>query len=131
MFLAFWPSTKWWARKFSHVSVLKFENETWTLVDVDRHAVTIRSLYKRSDVDQMWSELSGTVIVHVPEGDGRAFFSPLSCVSFAKHAAGIRSRALLPDGLFRDLCRNNAEIVHDGRRQASGIAAAAQPAPQG
>lgn len=102
------------------------------MVDVDRNGVSIKTFYTRADVDRMWAELSGTVIFSVDEAPGSSFFSPLTCVSFARHATGVPSRALLPDGLYRDLLRVKAEKVHDGRRRRTERnTAATQPADQG
>ena len=131
-FLAFSPKKKghWWGRRFGHVSLIGFENETWVNLDLQKSKVDVRAFYTFEDTNDYLSYLLAhfTVLKFGPAlPKSHSFFAPMTCVSFAKHVLGVRSSALLPDGLFRILIRKyNAEIMYaaedagrDGSPEAS------------
>lgn len=115
----FHPKEKrhWWARRFSHVSLAGYHNETWVQLDLGRPGVDIRTFYAHDEVHGYLSYLTGHhTVLRFGEavGPGRRFGRPMTCVGFVKHVLGVRSRALLPDGLFTTLIRdNNAVIVNE------------------
>jgi len=119
-FVVFHPKERrhWWAKKFSHVSLSGFSNETWTNVDLGRTGVDIRVFYARDEVHDYLTYLTGhhTVLRFGKAIEpGRCFLSPMTCVGFVKHTLGVRSRALLPDQLFESLIRvNNAVMMNEG-----------------
>lgn len=112
----FHPSKKWWARRFSHVSVAGWSNETWVHLDLSSDAFVAEVLYAYDEVnDFLGKMLLNTTIVKV-RGEPRksSYMRPMTCVNFVKHVIGLPSRALLPDALFHDLVRNHSgEIMNE------------------
>lgn len=108
----------WWARRFSHVSLAGWTNETWIHLDLGRSEVDLRAFYAHDDVnDYLSSLLTHYTVVKFGAVDtpGQSFMRPLTCVSFVKHVLGVRSRALLPDQLFRILkSQYGAETLNEG-----------------
>jgi hypothetical protein len=114
----FHPGKRFWSRKFSHVSLAGYSNDTWLHLDVQLGGMNVASIYHHDEVEQYLSFLIAnyTVVRFGParEAPSRAFFSPLTCVSFVKHVIRPRSSALRPDRLFRDLVRNEgAEVLNE------------------
>lgn len=118
-YAVFAPKKKhhWWARKFGHVSLLAYSNDTWTHIDLHRHRVDVRTFYAHDEVRDGLSFLLhyNTILKVGPAKDVSHFYMPLTCVTFVKHTLGIPSRALRPDALYRTLVHDhNAEIVNEG-----------------
>lgn len=113
----FHPEPKWWARHHSHVSLAGFSNDTWLHLDLHSSGTSIASIYHYDEVQDFLSFLLTyyTVVRFGPTiAEKRHFLRPMSCVSFVKHTLGVRSSALLPDGLLRDLVRNyGAEVLNE------------------
>ena len=114
-FVIFHPKEKkhWWARKYCHVSLAGFSNETWTQLDLGRSGVDVRTFYTHEDVQGYLSYLTAHhVVLRFGEalGDGNQFLLPMNCVQFVKHTLGVRSRALLPDQLFKILIREHNAV---------------------
>lgn len=61
-----------------------------------------------------------TAVVKFPtqEGGGLRARIGLWCVTATKHALGLRSSALRPKALFRDLVSEGAEVVFENGRQS-------------
>lgn len=120
-FVAFHPkrSEHWWARTYGHVSLAGFEDDTWINLDLRPNFFDATPIYKFEERNNFLSYLCAySTVLKFGESlsDQSQFFRPMSCVSLTKHVLGVRSRALLPDGLFRDL-RNNysAEIMNEAQ----------------
>ena len=120
-FVAFHPKRPehWWARTFGHVSLAGYDNDTWVNLDLRREACNVTPIFKLEERVDFLSYLTAhsTVLKFGPSIKSAShFLRPMSCVSMTKHVLGVRSRALLPDSLFRDL-RNNysAEIMNEGQ----------------
>lgn len=105
-----------WSRRFRHVSLAGFSDGTWFHLDLTRRGVSASMIYRYDEVDDFLTYLLANYTV-VRFGSGQIaphFLAPMSCVSFVKHALGIRSGALLPDALFRNLTRNyGCEVIND------------------
>lgn len=121
-FVIFHPAQgEWWTRKFRHVSLAGYANETWLHIDVQRKGVGVAAIYSHDEVTDFLSFLLAhyTVVKFGPAlGNSRHFLQPMSCVSFVKHTLGVRSGALRPDGLFRTLVQNYGSEVQ-GETQRS------------
>lgn len=106
----------WWARTYGHVALLGFSNETWVHLDLYREAVDVVPFFTHDEAnDRLSYALTHFTVLKfgTAKPKSRAFFRPLTCVSFVKQVLGVRSCALLPDGLFRSLIRDyGAEIVN-------------------
>lgn len=122
----FHPGKRFWSRQFSHVSLAGYSNDTWLHLDAQLGGMNVASIYHHDEVDQYLKFLLAnyTVVRFGPAraAPSRAFFTPLTCVSFVKHVIRPRSSALRPDGLFRDLVRNEGAKVmnesEEGRRDS-------------
>lgn len=120
----------WWARKYGHVSLLGFENTTWTHLDLNRNGVQCHTFYAHDEVIDRLSFLMhyNAVLKFGPAHSKSHFFQPMTCVAFVKHTLGIRSCALRPDGLYRSLVHDyNAEIVNENAEHAGNAGAKARP----
>lgn len=123
-FVIFHPKEKkhWWARRFSHVSLAGFSNETWTQLDLGRSGVDVRTFYAHDDVQDYLSYLTAHhVVIFYGEGshgNGGEFWRPLTCVGFVKHTLGMRARALSPDRLFETLIRVNKPVINNETQNA-------------
>lgn len=130
-YVCFWPKRPdhWWARKYGHVSIVHYQDEAWIHQDLQQQGLCFQMVHKHDEVQAFLSHLfDNAFIVRVPVSVNPCFLAPMTCVSFVKHALGIRSRALLPDGLLRDLLRNpDAEHVNV---EAQGSTAAARSASE-
>ena len=117
MLIAFWRGRRWFAPgPYSHVTLIDIRDETWVQIDVGRDRAEIVPFHSKDEVDHRLSVLTESckILKFEPtEYAGRGYLARLSCVSFAIHYTGIRSRALFPSGLMRDLLRNGAEEIHD------------------
>lgn len=110
---------KWWARQYSHVSLAGFSNDTWVHLDLHRKSVSVMPIYEYDRVqDYLSLLLTHHTVVRFGsaiEGRGR-FLRPMTCVAFVKHVLGVRSSALLPDALLRDLVRDyGAEVLNEAQ----------------
>ncbi len=117
--VAFSPKKRWhfWARKYGHVSIFAFTNETWVHLDLSRKNFDMRTFYAHDQVNDYLSFMLHYYTV-LKFGEAKpvsnSFFAPMTCVSFVKHALGIKSRALRPDALYRILIdKYDAEIMND------------------
>lgn len=119
--LAFWPNRRWWLPgRWGHVTVLDRHEETWVQIDVDRTGINVVPFWRAEDVADRLSNLTAHCEILSYDGGGaRCFGATMTCVTFARHYTGVPSRALLPDGLMRDLLRNGAEVIHGRRRDAT------------
>lgn len=118
-FVCFHPKRPehWWARTYGHVSLAGYHDETWVHVDLGRSTTTIEPMFRKETVEEYLSYLTAHSTV-LKFGEARrksSFLRPMTCVSFAKHLLGVRSRALVPDRLFHDLRKKyDAEIMNEG-----------------
>lgn len=126
---------RWWGGRFSHVSLAGFSNETWLHLDLQRAGLSVATIYAYDEVRDFLSFLlAHTTVVRFGPGiaPGRHFFRPMTCVSFVKHVLGVRSSALRPDALFRDLVsRYGAEVLNETAETARGDAGAEAATAQG
>lgn len=130
----FHPGKAWYAKRFSHVSLAGFCNDTWLHLDLTDEGVIASPIYAYDEVEDYLTLLLAhyAVVRFGPSlGQGRHFFAPMTCVSFVKHVLGIRSGALRPDGLFSDLIEKfDVRLLNEVAKTASGNArteAAAAP----
>lgn len=125
--VVFHPREKkhWWAKRFSHVSLAGFENNTWVHLDLGRATVDVQAFYAQQEVEDYLSYLTAyhTVVQFgQAKGDGFGFWRPMTCVSFVKHTLGIKSCALRPDGLFEILTvGNNSVKIYDAQSSSGNI----------
>lgn len=111
----FHPGKTFWSRRYCHVSLAGFSNDTWLHLDLARSGMHVAAIYHHDEVQDYLSFLLAhyTVIRFGPSCAEKAhFFRPLTCVSFVKHVLGVRSGALRPDGLFFDLARKH-EVLNE------------------
>lgn len=116
---------KWWALgEYSHVSLAGFSNDTWLHLDLHKDGMSVASIYHYEEVQDFLSFLLTytTVVRFGPTvAQKRHFFRPMTCVSFVKHTLGVRSSALLPGGLLRDLVRDySAEVLNENPKAPRG-----------
>jgi len=103
--VCFHDNARWWGQQ-SHVSLAGYSGETWLHLDLQRGGVSCALIYAHDDVGQYLDFLleNYAVLRFGPcRGRSRSFFAPLTCVSFVKHVLGVRSGALRPSALYRDL----------------------------
>lgn len=116
-FLAFWPKQphQWWARRYSHVTMFFYGGDTWVHIDVERRGVQVEVIYTHDATQEFLSRvLTHALVVKLPQRLCSHFLRPMTCVSFIKHAFGIRSRALFPDGLLASLrAMESVEILNE------------------
>lgn len=121
-FVIFHPKEKrhWWARRFAHVSLAGYENNTWTQLDLGRAGVDVRTFYAHDEVQDYLSYLTAHHTVLRYDGlpaRGRGFGWPMTCVGFVKHVLGLSGRALLPDHLFAMLVKDsNSVMINDPQK---------------
>lgn len=119
----FHPERRWWSGPHSHVSLAGFSNDTWLHLDLQRAGVSVASIYHYDEVQDFLSFLLThyTVLRFGPAiAQRNHFLRPMSCVAFTKHVLGVRSSALLPDGLLRDLVRDYGAQVLNETQDAKG-----------
>lgn len=125
--VVFHPGKRLWSRRFCHVSLAGYSNDTWLHLDLQRHGINAASIYHHDEVEQYLEFLCAnyTVIKFGPAQphSSRAFMGPMTCVSFVKHMLRLRSSALRPDRLFSDLLRvEGTEIINENAETARGNA---------
>lgn len=105
----FHDDKKWWGRKYSHVSLAGYAEDTWLHLDLHRTGVSMAAIFKYQEVEDFRQHLLknfAVVRVGITETPSFSFAGPMTCVGFAKHVLGVRSCALRPDALFRCLIRD-------------------------
>lgn len=129
----FHPGRSPWARKYRHVSLAGYADETWLHLDLQRGGVNVAAIYRYQEVQDYLSYLLThySVLKFGPSlPETRSFMRPMTCVSFTKHVLGVKSGALRPDRLFTTLVESyGAEILNeaeDPRRDSRAKAAAAE-----
>jgi hypothetical protein len=114
-----------WSRRFCHVSLAGYSNDTWIHLDLQRGGMNIASIYHHEEVQDYLTFLLAhyTVLRFGPTRDrsSRSFLAPMTCVSFVKHVLRARSSALRPDRLFSDLVRVEGAEVLNENPENSGI----------
>lgn len=113
--VVFHPGSLLWSRNFRHVSLAGYSNETWLHLDLNRTGVSVSPIYHYQEVNDYLSYLAAyyTLVKWGPAEVAPHFLAPMNCVSFVKHALGVRSGALLPDGLFQILTRKyKCEVIN-------------------
>ena len=110
----------WWSwcldARFQHVAAAgyDYDTDTWAFVDPGR-AGTMIELARGPAADHRLGAMAHAAAPHVLRVRARACrrIAPpmLSCTAAIKALLGLRSRALVPAGLYRDLLRQGAEIV--------------------
>ncbi len=121
--VVFHPGKSLWSKRFRHVSLAGFSNDTWLHLDLSRDGVAATPIYAHDEVEDYLTLLLAyyTVVRFGPvAGRSRSFFRPMTCVSFVKHTLGVRSGALRPDGLFRDLVQDYGARVLNESGETSG-----------
>ena len=133
-FVIFHHGERFWSRKYCHVSLAGYANETWLHLDLQRGGVNCAPIFHHEEVEDYLSFLLAhyTVLKFGPAQvrPARTFLTPMTCVSFVKHVLRIRSCALRPDGLFRDLLRIEGVEVWNENPETTrdcGAEAAADP----
>lgn len=120
----FHPGPSWWSREFRHVSLAGYSNDTWLHLDLGNHGVTAAPIFAFEEVqDYLTLLLAHYTVLRFgpPLSERRHLLRPMTCVTFVKHVLGIRSGALRPDGLFRDLVQNyDAQVLNESRKAPSG-----------
>jgi hypothetical protein len=115
---------QWWARRYGHVSLVGFVNETWMHLDLNRSGFIAEAFFCRDEVQAFLSNaLCYAHVLRVPslQKTRSHFMRPMTCVSFTKQVLGLRSRALLPDQLFDTLTKNHgAEWLNEEAKSPQG-----------
>lgn len=115
----------WAPGKFKHCFAMTFiaEQQIWVFVEFAALSGTAVSICANGEADGWLAEASrDAVVVKMPAGLAKGWPLGLWCVPLTAHVIGLKSSALLPDGLFRDCMANGGEIViagdaHDGNDQ--------------
>jgi hypothetical protein len=107
--------------RFKHVSMAGFVPETKSWVVLSWELARLRTgIVMDADFVAWLPEWAGPsggcLLVRSPDFDIGSWRPRLGlvCVSMACHVLGLRGGALLPDGLWRLLLANGAQIVADG-----------------
>jgi len=133
-YIAFWPREPghWWAGKYSHISTFWHEKDTWIHLNSERQGFEAGVFHEHDEVEDFLTYMFAHTLVVRHEVLLRShFFWPMTCVSITKHAFGIRSRALFPDGLLRTLRKSrHAEILNESQ-EGQGNAGAGSRAQAG
>ncbi len=104
---------KWWSGKYSHVSLAGYADETWIMLDLHRSGVSVGVIHRHDEVIDFLSYAQAyhdIVKFGFVEARKSRFLRPMTCVSFVKHALGVRSGALRPDALFTSLIRDHSGV---------------------
>jgi hypothetical protein len=121
-YVAFWGTDRlgWWdvftRFGFRHVMAFAYSShaERWLIYDVCRHRTFVRA-YKTDAFDLWLGELPEEVTVlkvpSPPDPKLRYQRAMFICTTAVKHLVGIRSRALRPHALFRDLLATGASFA--------------------
>lgn len=112
----------WWPGKFRHVSLAGYCNDTWLHIDLGRGGASICPIYHYQEIEDYLSYmLHHYTVLRVPDAPRKPsasrFLLPMSCVSLATHILGLPNRALLPDGLYRNLLKNHSAVVVPNENQ--------------
>ena len=132
-FLAFYgrSSVAWLDRlvpgRFKHVSAFGYSHgaRVWVFYDFGFTRARVFVLPAGERANAMLGEWTAEAsVLKINSGQGRAPWLRLGfwCVPAMRHLVGVRSGALLPDGLWRDCLQQGAGTVFDGRptRSAAG-----------
>lgn len=113
--------------KFKHVSALGYvpATETWVSYSYECARTRISLVRGGEDFDRWFAAAAhDAAVLRVPSPPfNEARWRPrlgLTCVSAVKHLLGLRSGALLPDGLWRHLAASGAEIVQHEHLSSEG-----------
>jgi hypothetical protein len=124
----------WWTRAlrpgWRHVCAAAWfdDQERWVVFDPSRYGIVVQ-VFRPEQFDLDGLLRSSTAVLRVGARFDRLNMPPwFFCVGAVKALLGIRSRALVPLGLYRDLLARGAEIVEvpesDGRAIQAATAAA-------
>jgi len=97
-----------------HVSIYGWMSDRWVSFDVADTRSRIRVMTQDEFVIWLLEQKeTATAIVKIPtqKGGGIPARMGLWCVNGVKHVLGLRSSALRPRALFRDLMANDAEVI--------------------
>lgn len=105
----------WFARGFRHVCAMAWfaDQERWVYFNPGWRSTGI-VVGRAAELDALHADLMAraTAVLAFPSSEGRSFAPPtFFCVGAIKALLGLRSRALCPFGLYRDLLRRGAEVV--------------------
>ena len=133
-YIAFWPKEpdQWWARRYGHISTFWHEKDTWVHLNAEHLGFEAGVFHEHDEVEDFLTYMFAHTLVVRHEVLLRShFFWPMTCVSITKHAFGIESRALFPDGLLRTLRKSrHAEILNESQ-EGQGDAGAGSRAQAG
>lgn len=120
-YVCFHEGRSLWGRRFRHVSLAGYAEDTWLHFDLHRTGVSVAAIYRYEEASLFREYLLANfavVKVGFTETPGFNFARPMTCVGFVKHVIGLRSSALRPDSLFRCLLRNKHGVwVNDPESQ--------------
>lgn len=112
-----------WARKYGHVGLAGWCDETWVHLELTRGRFDVQTYYRHDEVEDFLSQcLTYTDMLRMPDvGKPISHFGrPMTCTALVRHTLGIRERALLPDRLFGILRENYDAEWLNGFRQGQG-----------
>lgn len=110
----FW---RWFTRRgFRHVEAAAYfaDQDRWVFVIPSRRRLVIE-VKRAEEAGPLFASMVASCTVAIRfEGQEARAYAPLltGCVGTVKGLCGLKSRALWPHHLFRDLLRQGAEIVH-------------------
>lgn len=122
----------WWARifrpGFRHVYAVSWyaDQERWVEFNPSRYGTVIR-IWNNEQFPGVLAQMleETTVVLRVASRRDRMHTAPFAyCVAAMKALLGVRSWALTPHGLYRDLIARGAETVHAPCVVGEGEAAA-------
>ena len=126
--VCFHDEPRWWGKR-SHVHLAGYADGTWLHLDLQKKGFCAGMIYAHDDVGRYLDFLleNYAVLRFGPcRGRSAAYLGPMTCVGFVKHVLGVRSGALRPWGLSRDLVRvYGAEWLNDPESSRSHTGAAA------
>lgn len=136
-FVCFSPVTAtWWvpflaAGKYRHVRAFGTipRSKIWLFVDVNAGGLTLRAAPDGPAAEAAISAwIAGCDVLHIARRDapGLPRWPVFSCVTTIRHLIGLRSGALRPDRLFRDMLAAGAKKL-DGQESTRSSAAAPRP----
>jgi len=135
--VVFHPGRALWDQNWRHVSLAGYsvDSLTWLHVDVQRAGVNVAMIYRHDEVEDYLTYLLSNfrVVRFGPSQVGsRSFFTPMTCVSFAKHVLGVRSSALRPTPFMRDLLdKYDAKVINGTVKSVNGNGSAETTADKG
>jgi hypothetical protein len=107
----------WMPGRFKHCFAMAYveERKCWLFVEFAALSGSAVTLCPDEDADWFLGDASAdAVIVKMPARMVKGVGLGLWCVPLTAHVIGLKSCALLPDGLFRDCMANGGEIVIAG-----------------